>query len=106
MFMQLCATVPPEVVCCYTACVPQGYAAMLRTMLSTVMGWLVDHSVPIRARVWDAAVAVASAGANAPVDTLQLAILDLLREVTVPMALLIGEPLGAAALALGPSCMQ
>ena len=103
MFMQpfvlLCATVPHDVVRCCTACVLQGYATMLDTMWSTVMGWLVDHNVPIRTRVWNYAVEVALAGAGAPVNRLQLAILDLLREVTVPMALLIGEPLGVAALA-------
>ena len=110
MFQQplvlLCAIVLPDVVCCYTSCMPQGYAALLDTMLSTVMDWLVDHNVPIRTRVWDAAVAVASAGAGAPVNKLQLAILDLLREVTVPVAWLIGKPLGVAALALVPVCVQ
>lgn len=68
---------------------PQGYAAMLRVFLISLMDWLASRKVPIEERVWGEAVRACRPDSAA--EVVQSRIMLLLQEVKVPSIMLLGE---------------
>lgn len=73
----------------------QGYGVMLRGLLMQLLMFIISQNVPVPANVWDR-VRFAAQGEDSL--TLENTIRELLRNTTVPILVLSGVWVGAAAL--------